>query len=297
MKNHLPILLVGLCAIALAATAQTSSKRSDTPARTIAPARPQPQPAASPFLPAPTPAAPLLPSPSIRVLPRPFNLDTALARLLADLKAVTATGEFELSVTNAGKVEVTRLPLTLHTMEGRVRTELDISVMPGRVDSDGPFAPFRQVGITRLVNLTVFNTTVRFTHQLFPEVRARVTQPLPPEELPFLIRMEKRSLGSDSLNGVPSERFTVTLSYPGGDKREARWWQAATGTPQQVQFDVGDSLITVRFRSVQNLSKQDPKEASLRNATIFALPGDFSEYPDVGYMLQGVSARQARGKR
>lgn len=305
MKKFLPTLFVALCGLALATVsgwAQTGTKRIETPARATVPRN-------QPSVPIPSTPAPQqgqgvpqqqLSAPSIRVQPRPFNLDTALSRILADHQAVTAKGEFELSTTNAGKVEVTTLPLTLHLMEGRVRTELDITSVPMRANFNGPFTPFRQAGITRLVNLTVFNTTLRLTYQLFPEVKAHITQPLPAEELPFLIKLESRSLGADTLNGIACEKFLATLTYPTGDKRDARLWKSGTGAsaqPVQVQFDVGDSLITVRLRSLQNFGSLNAKETALRMAALFALPLDSKEYPDAGYMLQAISAHQIRALR
>lgn len=297
MKNHLPALLVGLCVIALAASAQTGPKRSDTPGRTVTPARPQPQPAANPFLLAPTPATPLLPSQSVRVQPRPFNLDTALARLLADLKAVTATGEFVLSVTNAGKIEVTTLPLTLHTMEGRVRTELDISSVPVRIQSNGPFTALRAAGINRVVTLTMSAVNFRLTHQIFPDAKAFITQQLPDEDIPALIRMEKASLGKDPGNGM--EKFLATLTYTNGEKRPARLWQTAAAPPQvaQVQFDVGDSLITIRFRSLESLTDTRTPDALARATTLFQIPTDYIKHSDLSQMLQIFSASQTRIRR
>lgn len=295
MKSHLPALLVGLCVSALAATAQTSFKRTDTPARTGVPARPQPQPAANPFLPAP--AAPSLPPQSIRVQPRSFNLDTALARLLADLKAVTAAGEFELSVTNGSKVEVTRLPLMFHMMEGRVRTELDLGSVPVSIESNGPFTALRAAGINRVVTLTMSAVNFRLTHQLFPDAKAFITQQLPDEDIPALIRLEKISLGKDPATGM--EKFLGTLTYINGEKRQARLWQTAAATPQlaQVQFDVGDTLITVRFRSLQSLADARTPAALAGAAALFQIPTNYIKHSDAGQMLQIFSASQTRVRR
>ena len=304
MKSFLTTLLTAFGVLGIATDsgwAQAGTKRIEVPSRTTVP-RNQPLAPGAPTLAPQGQALPQtqLPAPSVQVQSRPFNLDTALARLLADLKAVTATGEFELSITNAGKVEVTTLPLILHIMEGRVRTELDIRSVPMRANFNGPFTPFRQAGITRLVNLTVFNTTVRLSYQLFPEVKTYLTQPLAAEELPFLVRLESRSVGPDTLNGFACEKFLATLTYPNGEKREARVWKSGPETsakPVQIQFDVGDSLVTVRLRSMQNLAGLNPQEAAVQLATLFALPPDFREYPDAGYMLQTLSARQIRAVR
>lgn len=297
MKRHLPTLLAWLCVSAFTGIAQTSPKRTDTSPRTVVPARTQPQPAANPFLQAPAQTAPPLPPQSIRVQPRPFNLDTALARLLADLKAVTAVGEFELSVTNAGKVTVTRLPLLLHMMEGRVRTELDLSSVPVSIDSNGPFTALRASGINRVVTLTMSAVNFRLTHQIFPDAKAFITQQLPDEDIAALIRLEKVSLGKDPVSGM--EKFLGTLTYINGEKRHARLWQTAAATPQlaQVQFDIGDSLITVRFNSLQSLADTRTPEALARATALFQIPTNYIKHSDVGQMLQIFSASQTRIRR
>jgi hypothetical protein len=304
MKSLLAILLTAFCLLGIATPdvgAQAGIQRIETPVRTPVPRNPTPTPGAPGFGPQlqPPPPAPL-PTPSVQVQPRPFNLDTALARLLADLKAVTAMGEFELVITNAGKAEVTKLPLVLHLMEGRARTELDIRSVPVRADFNGPFTPFRQAGITRLVNLTVFNTTVRLSYQLFPEVKAYLTQSLSAEELPFLVRLENRPVGPDNLNGLACERSLATLTYPNGDKREARVWRMspeAGGRPIQVQFDLADALVTVRLKSFQSLAGLSAQQTADQVATLFALPPDYKSYPDAGYMLQTLSLRQIQAVR
>ncbi|MBI5799387.1 MAG: hypothetical protein HZA92_01495 [Verrucomicrobia bacterium] len=291
MKLHLPALLAGLCASALVTSSQTNPKRVETPVRTGVPPRNQPPPIANPILLAPAQAAPQLPPQSIRVQPRSFNMDTTLARLFAGMKSITATGEFELSVTNAAKVEVTTLPLTMHLIEGRVRTELDLTPVPVRIDSVGPFAALRAVGINRVVTLTMSAINLRLTQQLFPDAKAYITLPLPDEDIPAMIRMEKVSLGKDPVNGM--EKFMATLTYTNGEKRAARLWQttAAAPHPAQVQFDVGVSLITIRIRKVESIA-----EPALATA-LFQIPTNYFKWTDVGQMLQFHSASQLRNRR
>lgn len=299
-RKLLPTLIVACCALVFAAPTghpQVGGKRIETPARTAVP-RNQPPPQVPPTLvPQNLAVPPALPAQSIRIQPRPFNLDTALARLFADLKAVAAAGDFELSVTNAGKVSVSTLPLTLHFMEGRARTELDLSSVPVRIDSTGPFTAFRAAGISRIVTLTMSSVGVRLTHQVFPEAKAYLTQDLPDDEIPALIRMEKKPLGKDPANGL--DKYLAVLTYNSGEKREARLWQNAGTTPQpvQIQFDIGDSLITIRIRTVQNLADSRTRESAQQNAALFQIPSDYTKHFDVGHLLQAHSARQTRVRR
>jgi hypothetical protein len=291
MNNHLSALLVGVCGLAFVASAQTNPKRIEVPSRSGVPARSLSPANPNPILLAPAQPAPQVPPQSIRVQPRSFNLDTSLARLLADMKSITATGEFELSVTNAGKVLVTTLPLTLHLIEGRVRTELDLSALPARIDSTGPFAALRAAGINRVTTLTMSAINMRLTQQLFPDAKAYITQALPDEDIPALIRLDKTSLGKDPANGM--EKYQATLTYTTGEKRPVRLWETSAAVPQlaQAQFDVGDSLITVRIRSVESIAE------SVLAKALFQIPTNYFKFTDVGQMLQFHSAGQIRPRR
>lgn len=289
MKLHSSALLGGLLAAAVVASAQVNQKRIEFPSRSGVPAR-SPSPANNVLL-APGQPSPQLPVQPVNGQPRGFNLDTSLARLFADMKAVTATGEFELSVTNAGKVQITKLPLTIHLIEGRIRTELDLSSLPVRINDAGPFDPLRAAGINRVTTLTMSAVNMRLTHQLFPDAKSYVTQPLPDEDIPAMIRFEKVSLGKDPANGM--EKYQGTLTYTTGEKRPLRLWQASAAVPQpaQVQFDVGDTLITVRFRTVESITDSTVAK------TLFQIPTNYFKFTDMGQLLQFHSAGQTRIRR
>lgn len=287
MKLCLSALLGGL--LAVAASAQINPKRIEPLSRSGVPTRSQSP--ANPILLAPGQQSPQLLPQSIRVQPRDFNLDTSLARIFADMKAVTAMGEFELSITNAGKVQVTTLPLTLHLIQGRIRTELDLSALPVQIENAGPFDSLRAVGIGRVTTLTMSAVNIRLTHQLFPDAKAYISHPLPDEDIPAMIRLEKVHLGKDPSNGM--EKFQGTLIYTTGEKRPVRVWQisATTVQPSQVQFDVGDTLITIRIRSVESISESTMAKA------LFQIPTNYFKFTDMGQLLQFHSAGQTRTKR
>lgn len=230
------------------------------------------------------------------VPPRGFNLDTALARILNDAKLATAMGEFELSITNAGRVELSRFPLWVHLREGQVRTELDISSAPGHFTATGPFAPFRQEGITRLVNLTVANLSLRKSYQLFPEKQTFVSRDLAAEDMPLLLQLQKQPLGPDTLDGVAAEKWLMTLVYPNGDKRPAEVW-LMNGAPRQIRLSVGDSRLTVRFRETQPVTAPVSKELAIQQAHLFELPPNYRAFADVGDMLAMLSAKRVKTLR
>lgn len=275
--------------------AQPVPRRFDPQSRAVAPGRP-PSPQPSP--PVVTGVSPLLTqSPAVRVQPRTFNLDTAMARLFADHRHIVASGDFQLTVPNAGRVEVTSLPLTLQLSEGRIRTELDLSSVPMRLDGGGPFTAIRVAGISRIITFTMATGGVRLTRQVFPEAQAFVEQPLADEDMPALIRLEKRPLGRDPTNGL--ERFAALLTYPNGEKREARVWDAAVlpAHPAQIEFNLGDALVTVRIRNLQGLPDSRTREGAQQIALLFEVPKGYLKATDLDVLLQRHSAQRTRGLR
>lgn len=261
-----------------------------------------------PRLPVPAQATPTPATPTVSTLPFTppatnsgvrfvpsggLNLDTALARILSDAKLATAMGELELSITNAGNVELNRFPLWIHLREGQVRTELDITSASGHFGATGPFAPFRQEGITRLVSLTVANLTLRKSYQLFPEKQTFVSRDLAPEDMPLLLQLQKQPIGPDTLNDEAAEKWAMTLGYPNGDKRPAEVW-IMNGIPRQIRFSVGNSRLTVRFREAQPVAATVTKELAIQQARLFELPPEYRGFADVGDMLAMLSAKRVK---
>lgn len=299
MKNFALQPFVVICALLLAGAsvrAQTTPQRAATPARMLALPGRSLSPTATTLRPfTVTNLSQTLPA-ALRPKARDFNLDTAVARILADVKLIGIVGEFELAVTNAGKTEVTVYPLLVHVLDGQVRTEMDITAASAAVMSTGPFTAIRSVGLTRVINLTQVQSNLRVSSQVFPEAKCYITRELPAEDLLMLIRIEKRSLGQEILGGIPCEKSLVTLVYPTGDKREGRAWSAA-GVLRQVQFDVGDSRLTVRVQDSQGLADLQAQDIAEQKLALFELPKGYDKCPDLEYVVTRFHARQQRGQR
>ncbi|MEQ2007346.1 MAG: hypothetical protein ABMA26_11160 [Limisphaerales bacterium] len=290
---------VVICALLLegaSARAQTTPQRAVTPARMLSLPGRALAPIATPNRPfSVTNLSQTLPA-ALRPKARDFNLDTAVARILADMKLIGIVGEFELMVTNGAKAEISVFPLLVHVLDGQVRTEMDITAAPAAVMSTGPFTAIRSVGLTRVINLTQVQPNLRVTSQVFPEAKCYVTRELPAEDLLMLIRIEKRSLGQEILGGIPCDKSIVSLVYPTGDKREGRVWSAAR-VLRQVQFDVGDSRLTVRVQDSQGVADLQAQDIAEQKLALFELPKGYDKCPDLEYVVTRFHAQQQRGRR
>lgn len=285
----------GLTLVTVACLAQTPPPRAATPARMLTlPGRANAS-GATPYRPlTPGNLAPLTTNTNapVRAQSRAFNLDTAVGRILADLKYVGLVGEFELAVTNGTKVEITLFPLVVHLFDGQVRTEMDISPAPSLITATGPFSSLRQFGVTRVVSLTYHNAH----SQIFPEGKCYVRRELEPEEMLAMIRLDKRLMGQETLNGVACEKTSLTMIYPGGEKREARLW-AAGGNPRQLQFDVGDSRLTIRVSDSQSVAELRQEDLLKQKAELFDVPKDYLKFNRLDDILTRFHAIQQRAPR
>ncbi|NBV24705.1 MAG: hypothetical protein EBS05_22640 [Proteobacteria bacterium] len=266
-----------------------SLPRAGTPGSFTSPYQPRNPPPA-------IPGSPQFDPPAVRAVVRPFNLDSAVARILADQKLMSAVGEFELVITNGAKLDITLFPLLVHVFDGQVRTEMDISAASTNIYSAGPFAALRQVGLTRVINLTQVQSNVRVTSQVFPEGNCYLTSELPAEDMLMLIRLDKRLMGSEVLAGIPCEKTVVTLVYANGERREGRIW-TASGALRQMQFDVGDSRLTVRIQDAQHVGELTPQEIAAQRSQLFELPKHYTKLNDMDAVLTRVfTIRQRAGR-
>jgi hypothetical protein len=291
------ILAVFCCLVVIPVNspAQTPPPRAATPARMLTlPGRGN-APGATPYRPlTPGNLAPLTTNTNApaRTLARALNLDTAVGRVLADLKYVGVVGEFELAVTNGTKVEITLFPFVVHLLDGQVRTEMDISPASSLITATGPFSALRQFGVTRVVSLTYYNAH----SQIFPEGKCYVSRELEPEEMLALIRLDKRVVGQETLNGVACEKILLTMIYPSGEKREARLW-AVGGNPRQLQFDIGDSRLTIRVSDSQSASELRQEDILKQKAELFDMPKDYLKFNRLDDILTRFHAIQQRAPR
>ena len=253
---------------------------------------------ASPYQPMPgngkmiqTPAAPSQTDPA--AAERPFNLDSAVARIMADAKLVAIIGELEIAVTNGVTVETNIFPLSVHVFDGQVRTEMNIESVSTVITNTGPFSAFRQLGLTRLVNLTQVQQNARVVSQVFPENKCYVSQELPAEEMLMLMKLEKLPAGTEQLGPLACEKTAVSIVYANGSRRTGHTWSVPAAL-RQVQFDVGATRLTVRVQDSQPLAELRPQDIAEQKQALFELPKDFFKFTRLDDALARLYADQQK---
>jgi len=231
-----------------------------------------------------------LPQPSIQQqrAPKVVNVDTALAKLMKDAGDFFATGMMEFWSTNSGQMEVKRFPFSLSVLEGRIRTELDLRYIPDVFDKTGTWSTMKQIGINRIVTVTLPRlSTVKV---MFPSAESYVTQGLHVSDVPAYMRVVKRLAGQENLGEQVYDKYTGYLEYNTGDQIPVEIWQkpGAGSLPEYLKINhKAGNAVTVHFDRVQKGKVP---------INWFDTPETYSQYSDMGVMLQSVSARYEQEK-
>ncbi len=231
-----------------------------------------------------------LPAPKVTVTPIPkvVNVDTAVAKLMQEAGDFYAAGTLEFWSTNSGKLDVKRFPFSISVLDGRIRTELNLQYIPDEFDKTGTWSTMRQVGIKRIVSVTL--PQLRSVAVMFPEAEAYLTQQLQSTDAPAFMRTEKFLVGPQKLSDQTFEKFDGFLEYNTGDRIPVELWQlpgqGSVPTYMKINHKAGNA-VTIHLAKVQ------PGKVPV---TIFATPENFSKYAGMGELLQAVSARYEQEK-
>lgn len=213
-----------------------------------------------------------------------INVDTALAKIMAPVGDFFAQGWLEFWTTNSGAFDFKQFPFTMQVLEGRIRTDLDLSQIPKKLNPDGTWSTMRQIGIDRITSVTLPKlTTVKI---VFPSQEAYVTKGLAQNDVPEHIKMVNRVLlGPERLKDGVYDKYSANLEYLTGTSIPVEIWQdpgATNNHPAFIKIKQPASAVSVRFARVQR------GKVPVEN---FDTPEDYSQYSDMGIFLQGASAR------
>ena len=215
--------------------------------------------------------------------PKDVNVDTVLAKFMETQGDFSAFGDMEVRTTNGtSKVDYQHFPFTLSILDGRIRTELDLRNVPKKLDGSGGLSALRQIGIGRIVSVTL--PELRSTHVIFPSAESYVAKPLAIEDTPTAMQIAKRLVGREHLNGKPYDKYQCNLDFMSGERVPVEIWQVPGTADKAVFLRIRQkgSSVTVRFRVIR--PGKVPEE-------LFDTPKEFSKHPDLGYLMQAASAR------
>jgi hypothetical protein len=139
---------------------------------------------------------------------------------------------------------------------------------------------------------TILRPDKRVTMVVCPALQSYAEIPMSNEEAAEWdqnFKMEKTSLGKETIDGHPCEKKKAPVIDPKGGKLDAIVWEASDlrGFPVQIQINQPEATVLMRYREVR-LSRLDPK--------LFEAPPGFTRYDSMEKLMQGAMMKMLGGK-
>jgi hypothetical protein len=211
--------------------------------------------------------------------------DFDLTPFFGDNKAFSARAEIKTRQPNQEKA--TTIPMKFTTLDGRVRSEVDVTEI-----KDGPFPPsaipmMQQMGMDKTITIT--GPGKASVMIIYPSLKAYAEMPIPggkPSDASKKPKVEKTGAGKESIDGHDCEKNKVTVTDQNGQKHEAIVWNASDlkGFPVQIEVTGAGSTSTTKFTNV-SVEKPDAK--------LFEAPPEYTKYDGIQQLLQAVMTKKA----
>ena len=193
----------------------------------------------------------------------PTGINTAFVKLFGAVNCFTA--KVETQVFDPSEKEIVRMPMDLAALDNKVRLDINLAQMQSRDFSASTLAKLKQSGMDRVVS--VFRPDKRATYIIYPGVQSYLSIPLAKGEAEAVekgLKLQKSSLGKETLDGHPCVKNKVTVRNDKGPVLEAITWNAADlkDFPLQVQMKEKDNKVFMRFSQV-SFVRPDAKQFDL----------------------------------
>lgn len=217
-------------------------------------------------------------------------MTSEMVKLFGSNTAFTSKAEFQ--VWNKTRKEPDLLPMVLASLDGKLRMEIDVSQIKSAELPPSLISSFRQMGMDQTV--VIMRPDKKVTLSIFPRAKAYAEVPMTKEESAAVdknYKMQKASLGRETIDGHACEKNKVTFTDDKGSKEDATVWNAADlkDFPVQVQMTVDkESTVVIRFKDVK-LGRLD--------ATQFEAPAGLARYSNAETLLQDIANKMQSGKK
>jgi hypothetical protein len=205
-----------------------------------------------------------------------------MARFFGDNKAFTATVKTAMKNTPVGPME---MEMQMSMLDGKVRVEMDMSQMKGL----GPrAAQMKQMGMDKMVN--IMRPDKKVAYIIYPNLQAYAENVLTDEQAANMLdttsKLEKTSMGKETIDGHACEKNKVTVTPEKGEKQDVMVWNATDmkNFPIQMEMSANGNDIVMKYTNVK-LDKPDAK--------LFEPPAGFTKYDSVQTLGQTEAMKRA----
>jgi len=204
-----------------------------------------------------------------------------VARLFADIPAFSA--KVETALTNTADKSRLLIPMRMMKRDRVMRIEVDFTKMNGSGVAMQGLAGMQNIGMARMTSLVIPGE--HFMRVLFPDLKFHSKVELSDSDLPNAeFKVQKKSLGKDTINGQACARQLVTIVSKDGQKNEATTWEATAlnNFPVRISFKPQDSTMVMSFTEV---ALGAPPEDQ------FKVPADYKEFDSVSSLMSEAMTR------
>lgn len=211
-------------------------------------------------------------------------MSASMAKLFGDNKAFTANVATTVKSSDSGSMS---MEMKMSMLDGKTRVEIDMGKMTGQGMTLGRAAQMKQMGMDKSVNIIRPDKKVNYT--VFPGMSAYAETTMSDKQVTDAMdnsKIEKTSLGKETVGGHPCEKNKVTITSDTGEKHVVLVWNALDlkSFPVQMQIDEDGSTIVMKYTDI-HVEKPDAK--------LFEPPAGFTKYSNMQAMMQGEMMKRA----
>jgi outer membrane lipoprotein-sorting protein len=215
------------------------------------------------------------------------DASSQLAKLLSRNHAFTATAVS--TTTDATTKESQSMEIDFACLDGNVRMDMDMAKSSAMKDQPDAAAQMKAMGMGHTV--TIARADKGVVYIVYPGKKAywEMAKPAADAAEDSKIKIDKKEIGRESIDGHPCVKQLVTYSSGGGDATRWTMWEASDldGFPVQTQIETGSAVVVSRFKNIK-LGKPD--------ASLFEPPAGFKRYESMQEMMM-ESMRQRMQNR
>jgi hypothetical protein len=205
-------------------------------------------------------------------------------------KNLSFTAVAQMTVADAKGKQLHMLEMDYAVRDGNLRTEMDLARMAAGADMPAEAAAhMKAMGMDKTV--TIARPAERLTFIVYPGMKAYCAMTAPadapnPDNPP---KIERESLGKETVDGHPCVKERVTITDADGKKQDMLVWTATDlkQFPIKTQMAVEQQTMTMLF---QKIKLEAPP------AELFAEPKEFKKYGNMQeLMMSGMHRMMPKG--
>lgn len=213
------------------------------------------------------------------------GVSTAMLKLFGKVTAFTARADVQ--VVDGTKSERLRTPMLFAALDGRLRAEIDMTLIRGKDLPPAAVAGLKQLGMDRVVSLLRPDKKSLFI--LYPNAQSYVSLPLTREEIAAdkNLKVEKTALGQETVAGRACVKQQVIIKNGTNIVLTATTWNAGDlqDFPVQIATREKDMTSIMRFDQIQ-LVRPDVKQ--------FEPTAGFKQFKDVQALILARSPKTSK---